>query len=208
MTENKRLEKLWDKISKETFKSNGWKHVSGFNYIRSNDHLYTFTIIKHRNKPNTISANLNVKFIFLDDILWKILNMPENSNSRFSLRVNGAFTLYSKSILEWQQEISLTNPEEDFIQIYAKVSKVFGRYNQKLTDINSFLEFIINDKNSLENSIEKNLYLTGKIYQGKINEAVNFLNLNKKETGGIFCNGKFFYELALDYCNNLEQKNC
>lgn len=201
-TQHKILEKLWDNIVKQTFTNNGWQYTSGFNYKSLNNHLYTFSIIKHRNKPNTISANLGVKFIPLDDILWAILSMENNSKARFSLRVNGSFSLSPKSIKDWQQEISLEDPLEDFAGIFKTIDNLTNQYSEKLVNLDTFLAFVLS-MGQPQNVKDKNLYLTGLIYKNRLKEAVDFLKENMQtETGGFYDGSKSFYELALQYCQN------
>ncbi len=196
---DKDLEKLWASLLKEMFKSHGWKHTSGIHYTYVNNHLYTFIMVKYRKKP-LISAKLSVKFIPLDDLFWTILGMDENSKKAFSLRVNGVFSLSSKSILEWDQEISPTLAEKDLYTAVEKTIHLVNECKNTLIDDVSFFNFLVAHENP-KSLIDKNLYLMVLLYQGNISQAKEFLKeAMMTHTGGFCIGSKTFYELALEYC--------
>ena len=156
-------------------------------------------MVKYR-KKSLISAELSVKFIPLDDLFWTILGMDENSKKAFSLRVNGVFSLSSKSILEWDQEISPTLAEKDLYTAVEKTIHLVNEYKNTLIDDVSFFNFLVAHENP-KSLIDKNLYLMVLLYQGKISQAKEFLKeAMMTHTGGFCIGSKTFYELALEYC--------
>ncbi len=78
--------------AKEEFKKYRLKKKDYMFYVSKDNMFYSTTLFMNRNK---LSAYFHAKPLWLDDILWDVLDMSSNKEEPISLRSIGAFTIQS-----------------------------------------------------------------------------------------------------------------
>jgi len=84
-------------------KGTGWKKRQCALFMQEGDYYQDVFVSVHRNATLT-RAELRIKPMSLDPILWDILDIPENLDEALSFRTWGAFTCPGLPILEEQIE--------------------------------------------------------------------------------------------------------
>ena len=134
-----------------------------------------------------------LKPLWIDDLLWDLLGMPENKNEAVSLRSIGAFTVYGSKIHEMETELVNWEIEElekcviAYVEHFYRDIQSFG--------IDSFYECM--DVTPYHQELRKALSL---VHKREYQEAFNYL----QECGrGVFCNkGVWINEAIIDHCKS------
>jgi hypothetical protein len=198
--EMKRLKedkKTLELIIKNNSKLYGYKTISGFVYKIINDFVFVILIgINYVHK--TITVSIECKPIILDNIFWEIFNIDEDvKNQPLSFHVNGAFTAKTVKIKSF--ELVYNGKEEidtKFKEIINCSNNIIERYKEKINNIDTFYENIMNDENQYLNIILIDIIRNN--YQkalDKINDCIK-----EYKTGGFMKNTKNIIELAKEYC--------
>lgn len=106
------LKKAFPKILQAACKENRFKKKDYMVWSKKGDLFFTLSLFQRENDGSCyIDATIACKPLWLDDLLWDILQMPENKNEPISLRSVGAFTahgseLYNESykLVEWSAD--------------------------------------------------------------------------------------------------------
>ena len=134
-----------------------------------------------------------IKPLWIDDLLWDILGMPENKNEPLSLRAIGAFTVYGSEIYSDESEIETWETEE----LKKHVCKYIEHFYQNIQafGIEKFYECM--DASSYHQELRKSLSL---IYEKKYEEALDYLSTQDR---GHLCNkGVWVNDAMRDYISH------
>lgn len=103
----KELNSYLSKLLKEKTKTYGFKKKDYMIWSAEGD-LYFSLLIDIREKDGHCycSSEERIKPLWLDDLFWDIMEMPENKNEPLSLCSVGAFALYGMMMSEQEQELS------------------------------------------------------------------------------------------------------
>lgn len=123
--------------ARETFKAYHLKKRDFVFYLTKNEMFYSTMLSMNQNR---LQVDFCAKPFWLDDILWDILEMPDNKTAPVSLRGIGAFTIRSKirereytvedtsqidrivdCTFEELVELSKNYGEEDFLAEYGDI---------------------------------------------------------------------------------------
>lgn len=138
----------------------------------------------------------NVKPMWLDDLLWDILGMPENKNEPISLRAVGAFTVYGSEI--YKEKAELVTWESYELQKYVDLYMEHFYKTIQSTTIEKFFDSI--GSVPYHEELRKSLSL---IHNGQYEEAMDYLSAYDK---GYFCNkGIWINDAMRAYCRSKAQ---
>ena len=135
-----------------------------------------------------------IKPLWIDDILWDVLGMPENKNEPVSLRAIGAFTVYGSEIYNNEAELVTWEMEE----LEKCVIQYIEHFYQSIQTcgIEKFYECM--NASAYHQELRKALTL---IYEKKYEEVINYL---KTQGRGSFCNkGIWVNDGMKEYCQNM-----
>lgn len=133
-----------------------------------------------------------VKPMWIDDLLWDILGMPENKKEPASLRAIGAFAVYGSQIYDDKTQL-LTWEKEELEQCVIKYMAHFYESVQSC-GIKTFYDHM--DASVYQLDLRKALSM---VYEKKYEEAIEEM---KTQGRGCMCNGDLWVNDAIiDYCN-------
>lgn len=134
-----------------------------------------------------------LKPLWIDELLWDLLGMPENKNEAVSLRAIGAFTVFGSEIYEMETELVSWEIEElekcviAYVEHFYRDLQSFG--------IENFYECM--DVTPYHQELRKALSL---VHDKKYQEALDYLQACGR---GVFCNkGIWINEAITEYCEN------
>lgn len=123
------LKKSMDAMVKEIAKPFKYKVIDGHIWTIQNKFIFTFLpYIATPSTGVTFGIKCGAKPIYVDDLLWDVLGIPENKEAKLSLHVNGAFSLFS---VPFQHNIY------DLIELTSE--DVYSKLQTELSNFNSFL---------------------------------------------------------------------
>ena len=137
------------------------------------------------------STTENMKPLWMDDLLWELLDMKENSKEPLSLRAIGAFTvsgaeIYEKAtvLAEWTEE-ELTSIVEEYVDHFCN--------SISATDFSVFEEKL---SNGYHHELREALYhINNKDYH-------KALEIVGEESSGPFSNGSInIFDAIREYCH-------
>lgn len=137
------------------------------------------------------SAVETLKPLWLDELLWDFLNMPDNKKEPYSLRAIGAFTVEGSQIYKECRELA----NWDVRELEQCVDAYLEHFSQTIRtgttdDFYTYLE-----ASPYHVELRRSLSL---IHQGQHQEALAYL---KDKGQGIFCNaGIWINEAMREYC--------
>ena len=150
--------------------------------------------IRERNGHCYCASMERIKPLWIDDLLWDILGMPENKNEPVSLRAIGAFTVFGSEIYSDESELEMWEIEE----LEKHVCKYIEHFYQNIQafGIEKFYECM--DASPYHQELRKSLSL---IYEKKYEEALDYLNTQGR---GHFCNkGVWINDAMKDYISHV-----
>lgn len=149
--------------------------------------------VRERNGHCYCSSEERIKPMWLDDLLWDILDMPENKNEPVSLRAIGAFAVFGSQIYEAEEELMSREPKE--LEKYVIQYLEHFYQNIQLCEIEKFYECM--HVSSYQQELRKGLSL---IYNGEYQNAIDYLETCGK---GSLCNKGIWCNVAMiDYSKN------
>lgn len=189
--EEQRRNNEWKKYlalkSKEYFRQYNLKKRNYSFYTSKNNMFYSMVLSMVENK---VKIAFYAKPMWLDDILWDILNMSENKNEPISLRGIGAFTINSK-IKGYDSIVSST---EDIDKVIIDTFESFINFTNSYSES----DFLNNYKSISYQQEMINVIVL--LYKKKQQEALKYL-CNTKIDNFIIKN-KNFSQLAMEYIMN------
>lgn len=190
----KELKSALPKIIQSEIKKYKLKKKDFMVWVRKKDLFFDLIIsIRERNGHCYCASTERIKPLWLDDLLWDILGMPENKDEPASLRAIGAFTVYGSEIYNVESE--LMTWEIDELEKYAiKYIEHFYQSTQSF-GIEKFYECM--NASSYHQELRKPLSL---IYEKKYKEALDYLNTQGRSH---FCNkGVWVNDAMRDYISH------
>ena len=133
-----------------------------------------------------------IKPLWIDDLLWDMIDMSENKSQPLSLRCIGAFAIHGATAFEGQQELFEWSKEE----LEKCVISYIAHFNDTVNNSNMEYYYSVLDPNAYHGEVQEILLL---IYNSEYRKAME--RIEALETGGPFCNnGIYFKEYARKYC--------
>ncbi|MCM1058011.1 MAG: hypothetical protein NC517_10450 [Firmicutes bacterium] len=135
--------------------------------------------------------------MWIDDLLWDILEMPENKNEAVSLRAIGAFTVTGSEIYDAKAELAGLETEELKKQVVQYVEHFYQTIRS--CGIETFYDRM--DASPYQLELRKGLSL---IHNGEYEEAVEYLKTCGR---GCLCNrGIWVNEAMIDHCMSIRRE--
>lgn len=137
------------------------------------------------------NASERIKPLWIDDLLWDLLDMQSNKNERLSLRVNGAFTVVGVRLYRETQRI-ITWTQDELETVVEQYVAHFAETVEKVT-INDFIDNI--EEPTYHGNLRRTLHA---IHEERYSDALAIVS--NKERGG-FQNGNIEINDAIrQYC--------
>ena len=138
---------------------------------------------------NTIKVYFYVKPLWIDDILWDILNMSSNKTLPISLRSVGTFTINSQIKIK---EYNFKNEKE--------INRIVNSSFHDLLELSNAYDedYYLSDYVNISYQKEM-IYTIVLIHNKEYEKALNFLNNTK--INDFVSNNKSFSDLAIEYIN-------
>ena len=189
------LKKALPKIIQMKIKKYKLKKKDFMIWFQKKDLFFDLIIsLRERDRHCYCASVERIKPLWIDDLLWDILGMPENKNEPASLRAIGAFTVYGSEIYSDESELETWETEElekcvcKYIEHFYQNIQTFG--------IEKFYECM--DASPYHQELRKSLSL---IYEKKYGEALDYLSTQDR---GHFCNkGVWINDAMRDYISHV-----
>ena len=185
----KEMNKYLENRTKEVFKTYSLKKKDYMFYYSKNNMFYSIMFSMSR---DIIKVYFYAKPLWLDDILWDILDMSNNKKAPISLRGIGAFTINSKIQLKEYNILSQKDIDDIIDKSFKEILELSNVYNEEYylkhyTDI-SYQEEII--------------YTIVLIYNKEYSKALDYLS--NTQINYFVSHNKCFSDLAIEYINNVK----
>lgn len=184
----KEMNKYLENKAKEVFKTYNLKKKDYMFYFSKNNMFYS---IMFSMSNNTIKVYFYAKPLWVDDILWDILDMSSNKTAPISLRSVGAFTINSQIKIK---EYNVENEKEINNIVNGSFNDLLELSN--IYDEDYYLSYYTNISYQKEM-----IYTIVLIHNKEYEKALNFLNNTK--VSGFVSNNKCFSDLAIEYINKM-----
>lgn len=185
----KELNKYLENRTKEVFKTYNLKRKDYIYYFLKNNMFYSIMFWISNNNMNVC---FYAKPLWIDDILWDILDMSDNKTAPVSLIGIGAFTI--KSLMKEENyhienEKDIDNIVDNSFKDILDLSNVWNEeyYLDHYTDISYQKEMI---------------YIIVLIHNKEYEKALIFLNSTK--ISSFASNDKYFSDLAIEFVNKVK----
>ena len=181
---HKEMKKYLEYKTKEVFKTYKLKKKDYMFYLSRNNMFYS---IMFSMSNNTIKVYFYVKPLWIDDILWDILNMSSNKTLPISLRSVGTFTINSQI-----KEYNFKNEKE--------INRIVNSSFHDLLELSNAYDedYYLSDYVNISYQKEM-IYTIVLIHNKEYEKALNFLNNTK--INDFVSNNKSFSDLAIEYIN-------
>lgn len=183
------------RLLKEKAKTYGCKKKDYMMWSAKGD-LYFSLLIDIREKDGHCYclSEERIKPLWLDDLFWDIMDMPENKKEPLSLRSVGAFALYGMMLSEQKQEL----PDWSMKELKSCVISYLEQFQSTMNQSNLDSYDSILDATAYQGEIQVILQM---IHKQEYQDAL--AHLQRMEDGGQFQNhGIWFQEYAERYCKN------
>lgn len=168
-------------------------------YVRSNYLHICFIYLKDYGDHSEFIAQISVKPCCYDELFWKIIDMNDNINGRFTLRVNGAFSApavkYHEARYVMQLPVNYSSLSDkiiaDFVTISGNYINEYERFPDKFhtyaLTVNMYQDFA--------------LHILALLSLEKYGEAMDLITdaLASGRTGGFINNDISFCQYAYEY---------
>lgn len=189
------LKKALPKLLKEKAKKYKFKKRAYMIWYNSNDlffanHIYVCETI---DGGCNCGYDIEVKPLWIDDLLWKCLDMEGNIKEPISLRSTGAFTVMGAKIHSGFNRMKEWTIEELELLVDQYLDKFY-----EVIQVTTIEDFYSNlNKNSYHEELRVALTL---VHDEKYQEALDYLSTKGK---GSFCNGNLWINDGIrEYCRN------
>lgn len=198
--ENKKLyEKEIKGQIKGLLRNYGYKGIGGYIIFKNIDEYFISAAydVQCKDSGCFFVANLGIKNMCYDEILWSILDMEENMKAPLSIRATGAFIAPSVPIGNFKYEIT------DVSDIYNILTVFLNDIEEKVVDFlenESLGEYIL--KEDIKMWQYENLKVLALIDEKKYKDAIFFIESElAKGKKGTFMQGEdCFNDLSLKFC--------
>ncbi len=189
MKKYKEMKKYLENKTKEVYKTYNLKKKDYMFYLSKNNMFYSIMFLMSN---NIIKVSFYAKPLWIDDILWDILNMSENKKAPISLRSVGAFTINS------QIKINEYNVENE-----KEIDNIINSSFNDLLELSNICDEDYYLKNYTNISYQKEMiYTIVLIHNKEYEKALDFLNNTK--INNFISNNKCFSDLAIEYINKIQ----
>lgn len=188
------LKKALPKMIQSEIKKYKLKKKDFMVWVQKKELFFDLMIYVHENDGHCYCTSIErLKPMWLDDLLWDLLEMPENKNEPASLRAIGAFAVYGSEIYSKKNE--LVNWELEELEQYVVQYIEHFYQNTQSCEIDIFYECMC--KNSYQQELRKGLSL---IHDGEYEKAIAYLSTCGR---GHLCNkGIWVNDAMTEYCKN------
>lgn len=195
----KKYEKEIKAQIKGILKNYGYKGVGGYIFFKEIDEYFVSADydLQCKNSGYFLVANLGIKKLYYDELIWEILDMKDNLKAPLSIRATGAFIAPSVPICNFKYEI-------------MDVSEIHNILNYLLNAIEANLAAFLESENLgeyiLKHDIKmwqyENLKILALIDEKKYEEAILFIEseLAKGKKGTFMQGDDCFNNLSLNFC--------
>lgn len=189
------LNKMLPNILKEKIKKYKLKKKDYMIWFQKEDKFFTCFIKVGFTTDGRFICNTNeeIKPLWIDDLLWDFLKMPNNKKEPFSLRAIGAFTVSGVEIYQSCDEL----PNGNLQELEKYVEEYLKHFYQtiQIVELDAFYKNLSYSPYHEELRISLTL-----IHQKKYKEALEYL-CDKGE--GRFCNGDIWINNAIrEFCES------
>lgn len=182
------LNRALPQIIKSEIKKYKLKKKDYMVWFQKNDLFFSLLIdVRERDGHCYCSSIEQIKPMWIDDLLWDILGMPENKNEPVSLRAIGAFTVYGSEIYSTEEELVSWEPNE--LEKYVVQYLEHFYQNIQLCEIEKFYECM--HVSPYHQELRKGLSL---IHNGEYQKAIDYLETCDE---GSLCNRGIWSNTAM-----------
>lgn len=138
------LDKQLRFAAKTQAKERGLRSVGGMPYWESGPLLFML-VISASAKERVFFASLRFKWLLLDNVLWRVLDMESNEKAPFSLHVNGAFSLSGTELLSQRQNLAVWSAdvvESELGLVVDQAIKTAVEVGGLISTLESYIAFI------------------------------------------------------------------
>lgn len=181
----------------------GYKKKDYILFKKSGDYFLTLFLYSTGFNNEKLIISGRVKPYFFDDILWDVMNMPENKFAPDSLRAVGAFAF--EGIEVFFKEITLfdiNEAEKSVIQLFEEGNLKFLKCLENLKKFNnSFDEFVSDVKDNTYDMVLGKMLSAIKKQKYAMAVEIAKNELNHGRYGKFGNDNKNVYNLIIDYCS-------
>ncbi len=189
----KELKQNLPQILKSNVKSYGLKKKDYMVWYQKDDVYFSLLIdIREKDGHCYCVSEERIKPLWLDDLFWDIMDMPENKSEPLSLRCIGAFAIYGMTSFECEQDL----PEWSAEELKKCVITYIEHFHQYCNNSNIENYYSIFDSSAYQGDIQEILIL---LHRQEYQKALKYIQ--SMENGGQFENkGICFKNYAEKYC--------
>jgi len=190
------LKQALSSVERTLAKSNGFQYAHGYVFRFVGSFVYW---LRCTADLTHVRGTLAVKPTQLDEVLWDVLEMPENRKQPKSFSVRGAFTA-PFHVLPERLEVEMGGDlEAAYAELLSLVEPVIERYDGVLKSVGDFMGLIEHIPGQKLN------FILGEVFLGHEQHALELLRdaLSRQETGGFGGTRGSVYDYAVAY---LEQR--
>lgn len=180
------------KILQAEIKQYGFKKKDYMIWAKKGELFFTFfPSIYERDGKCFLDIRAQFKPLWVDDLLWDLIAMPENKKEPLSLRSVGAFTVYGAKLYSKEYELGYWSVEE--VAEYIKCELTYFSETVQTVDENGFAARI---DEPLYHADVRNLLML--IHTKQYKEAINYAERMEHDS---FINGDIgLRKAAVRYC--------
>ncbi|OYT90141.1 MAG: hypothetical protein CFE43_19700 [Burkholderiales bacterium PBB3] len=182
-------------------KNTPWRRKQTAVFRKDGEYFFVGRLNVHRNATRTI-ALFEAKPLVVDELLWDILGMRENSNEPLSFRAWGAFTCTAVPLRESEIEIN-NSSAETVARMFVSFLDESYEYAKDLLMHRDFLELLVEHPNHSERGSYAITQVATLISKEKYDEACTIATAhdkgNRTSTFQLHSNGASFHHLAVSW---------
>ncbi len=169
------------------------KRKDGRVWQQKNGMFFSMLLFVSANDNNQclFTALESVKPLWADDLLWDILDMPENKAEPLSLRSVGAFTVSGAEIVNATAEL----PNWELGELEEQISLSIRHFYESIQAVDEAEFYRLAEQPGYQSDMMKALIL---IHNGKYADAIRFVDT--MENDWLSNAGRGFRERAKAYC--------
>lgn len=187
-------------VSKQ-LKGSSWKRKQNTAFCSSDGYFFVATLSVHRNAARSV-ASLEVKPLGIDEVLWDVMKMSENTSEPLSFRAWGAFTCPALPVQERDLEQGNNGADEVAAAFVAFLNQAMEEVRLLLTQ-RAFLELLLQHPNQLERGSYAVTQIACLIQAGRYTEAKSiteeYVSAIRSSSFKLSSRGESFEQMALTW---------
>jgi len=201
----KELDKALMKIVRQHMKPYGFKTKSNCIWVVQNNFFFYMVLFMGRSDDeHQLNVKIYAKPMYVDDLLWELLNMSSNKNEPLSLRANGAFTVFGVPVVD--DDLKLESLEmEDFELLIKDALKKLDSLLRKIKG-NEETWFYAEEKKHNSYFQDDALRLMILLHFEKYEETMDYINNSDNDNGGFQDGNDSLYDRVMAYCKAKAKK--